>query len=328
MTRVADYDDVSLTENTRAAYPLDFIPNALMPSVGGHPKTILFLTADAFGVLPPISRLTRDAGAVPFPERLYQQAGRDGARGHRTGAELLRLLRRSRSGPCRPENTPRCWAQRLDAHEATVYLVNTGWIGGPYGIGHRMELEMTRAMVHAALRGDLKETPTTADPFFGLHVPQSVPRRSERTPSASRHLGKPRGIRCSRTRSRRSISCQLRPISRKPPRLLKPPAQRSNLAFFCSLQFTRTAFESGACHLLPVSSLLPRPAHQMGNARRCAACSNRTAGTEPGLLHGFAGQSASCDRARSAGDTHLFFAMPSRSVPTTFLSMSSMERSL
>ena len=172
-TRVADYDDISLTENTRAAYPIDYIPNALIPGVGGHPKTILFLTADAFGVLPPISRLTREQALYHFLSGYTSKlAGTE--RGVTEPEPNFSACFGAPFWPLPPLEYAEMLGSRLDAHGATCYLVNTGWSGGPYGIGHRMDLAQTRAMVHAALRGALEDAPTITDPVFGLHVPRHV----------------------------------------------------------------------------------------------------------------------------------------------------------
>ncbi len=172
-TGVADYDDISLTENTRAAYPLTHIPNALTQGVGGHPKTILFLTADAFGVLPPISRLTRDQAMYHFLSGYTSKlAGTE--RGVTTPEPNFSACFGAPFWPLPPLEYAAMLGRRLDEHGATCYLVNTGWSGGPYGTGHRMDLAQTRAMIHAALGGGLEETPAATDPVFGLHIPLHV----------------------------------------------------------------------------------------------------------------------------------------------------------
>ena len=172
-TRLADYDDTSLTENTRAAYPLDFIPNALMPSVGGHPKTILFLTADAFGVLPPISRLTRGQALYHFLSGYTSKlAGTE--RGVTEPEPNFSACFGAPFWPLPPMEYAEMLGRRLEEHSATCYLVNTGWVGGPYGVGHRIDLNETRTLIHAALRGDLQNVTTTTDPVFGLHIPVHV----------------------------------------------------------------------------------------------------------------------------------------------------------
>lgn len=173
-TRVADYNDISLTENTRAAYPVTHIPNALIPGVGGHPKTILFLTADAFGVLPPISRLTREQALYHFLSGYTSKlAGTE--RGVTAPEPNFSACFGAPFWPLPPIEYAEMLGSRLDSHGATCYLVNTGWSGGPYGVGHRMDLAQTRAMVHAALRGALQDAPTMTDPVFGLHIPLHVP---------------------------------------------------------------------------------------------------------------------------------------------------------
>ena len=173
-TRTADYDNTSLTENTRAAYPITAIPNALLPGVGGHPKTILFLTADAFGVLPPISRLTRAQTLYHFLSGYTSKlAGTE--RGVTEPEPNFSACFGAPFWPLPPTRYAEMLGAKLDLHDADCYLVNTGWIGGPYGIGHRIALNQTRALVHAALRGDLRNAPTVTDPVFGLHIPLSVP---------------------------------------------------------------------------------------------------------------------------------------------------------
>jgi len=172
-TRTADYDDTSLTENTRCAYPIEYIPHARIPGMGGHPRTILFLTADAFGVLPPISRLTPDQAMYHFLSGYTSKlAGTE--RGVTAPEPNFSACFGAPFWPLPPTEYARMLGERLDAHSATCYLVNTGWIGGAYGTGHRIELEYTRAMVHAALAGDLDDCPTVTDPVFGLHIPTAV----------------------------------------------------------------------------------------------------------------------------------------------------------
>ncbi len=172
-TRRADYDDTSLTENTRAAYPVDYIPGALIPGVGGHPKTIIFLTADAFGVLPPISRLTPSQAMYHFLSGYTSKlAGTE--RGVTEPEPSFSACFGAPFWPLPPTRYAEMLGERLNTHAATCYLVNTGWNGGPYGVGHRMDLALTRRMVHAALQGELADAPTTTDSVFGLQVPQHI----------------------------------------------------------------------------------------------------------------------------------------------------------
>ena len=170
----ADYDDASLTENTRAAYPLNYIPGAVIPSVGGHPSTVIFLTADAFGVLPPISRLTEEQAMYHFLSGYTSKlAGTE--RGVTEPQTTFSTCFGAPFLPLAPERYARMLGERLTKHETTCYLVNTGWSGGPYGVGERMKLSLTRAMISAALTGALKNAPTTPDPVFGLHIPIACP---------------------------------------------------------------------------------------------------------------------------------------------------------
>ncbi len=172
-TRRADYDDASLTENTRAAYPVDAIPGALIPGIGGHPDTIIFLTADAFGVLPPLSRLTPDQAMYHFLSGYTSKlAGTE--RGVTTPEPNFSACFGAPFWPLPPTHYAQMLGEKLAAHSAVCYLVNTGWSGGPYGVGKRMDLALTRRMVQAALSGTLSDTPTLADPIFGLHVPQHI----------------------------------------------------------------------------------------------------------------------------------------------------------
>ena len=172
-TRAANYDDTSLTENTRCAYPIDFIPYVLTPSVGGHPRTVILLTADAFGVLPPISRLTREQAMYHFLSGYTSKlAGTE--RGVTAPEPNFSACFGAPFWPLPPVEYARMLGERLDAHAAMCFLVNTGWSGGAYGIGKRIDIESTRAMVHAALSGELDDCPTLTDPIFGLHIPLKV----------------------------------------------------------------------------------------------------------------------------------------------------------
>ena len=174
VTRHPDYNDTHHTENTRAAYPLEFIENAVFPSVGGHPKTIIFLTADAFGVLPPIARLTKEQAMYHFLSGYTSKlAGTE--RGVTTPEATFSTCFGAPFMSLPPARYAHFLGERLDRHGAQCFLVNTGWSGGPYGVGKRMDLSLTRAMVHAALSGALADVPVTTDPIFGLHVPQECP---------------------------------------------------------------------------------------------------------------------------------------------------------
>ncbi|CAN5231181.1 phosphoenolpyruvate carboxykinase (ATP) [soil metagenome] len=173
-TRRVDWDSDEITENTRAAYPVDFIPGAMIPGIGGHPNTILFLTADAFGVLPPIARLTREQAMYHFVSGYTAKVA-----GTEKGVTEPKAAFSACFGapflPLHPTRYAEMLGERIDAHGSSVYLVNTGWTGGPYGEGHRMELGHTRAMVSAALEGALENASFTPHPVFGVEVPDRCP---------------------------------------------------------------------------------------------------------------------------------------------------------
>ncbi|WP_044642062.1 phosphoenolpyruvate carboxykinase (ATP) [Risungbinella massiliensis] len=172
--RVPNYADGSLTENTRAAYPIDYIPNAVIPGTSGHPNVILFLTADAFGVLPPISRLTKEQAMYHFLSGYTSKlAGTE-----RGVTEPEATFSTCFGAPFLPRPAhvyAEMLGKKMVEHDVQVYLVNTGWTGGAYGVGNRMNLKHTRAMVSAAIAGELKEVPYTQDPIFGLHIPNECP---------------------------------------------------------------------------------------------------------------------------------------------------------
>jgi phosphoenolpyruvate carboxykinase (ATP) len=173
-TREIDFDNASITENTRASYPIHYISNAVMSGRGGHPKNVVFLTADAFGVLPPIARLTREQAMYHFLSGYTAKvAGTE--RGVTEPAATFSSCFGAPFLPRHPGVYAKLLGERLKEHGAAVWLVNTGWSGGAYGTGSRMKLAHTRAMVHAALDGRLAEATFEADPVFGLEVPTAVP---------------------------------------------------------------------------------------------------------------------------------------------------------
>ena len=173
-TRELDLDSERFTENTRGAYPLDFIGNADPSGMTGHPRAVVFLTADAFGILPPISRLTRDQAQFHFISGYTAKLA-----GTEIGVTEPRATFSACFGapflPRHPGEYARMLADRLDEHRIPVWLVNTGWTGGPYGVGHRMAIDHTRNMVRAALSGALAGVEYESDPVFGIAVPTSVP---------------------------------------------------------------------------------------------------------------------------------------------------------
>jgi phosphoenolpyruvate carboxykinase (ATP) len=173
-SRLADYDDGSLTENTRAAYPLQAITNIVDPSVAGHPNTIVFLTADAFGVLPPIAKLTKEQAMYHFLSGYTSKlAGTE--RGVTSPEATFSTCFGSPFLPLPATRYAEMLGEKIDEHHANVFLVNTGWTGGEYGTGSRMKLSYTRAMVQAALLGELNNIETIKDEIFGLEIPMHVP---------------------------------------------------------------------------------------------------------------------------------------------------------
>jgi phosphoenolpyruvate carboxykinase (ATP) len=173
-TRVPDYDNDSRTENTRAAYPVDFIPNCEISGRGGHPANIFFLTCDAFGVLPPLARLSSEQAMYHFLSGYTAKVA-----GTEAGVtEPQATFSTCFAAPFLPLPAMRYAAllrERTENHRAAVWLVNTGWSGGSYGVGRRMPLGVTRALLRAALAGQLNSVQTAPDPVFGLSVPVACP---------------------------------------------------------------------------------------------------------------------------------------------------------
>jgi phosphoenolpyruvate carboxykinase (ATP) len=173
-TREIDYDDDAITENTRVTYPVEFIPHAKIPSVGKHPSNVIFLTADAFGVLPPVSKLTPEQAMYYFI---------NGYTSKLAGTEAGITEPVPNFSPCfagafiprEPMVYARQLVERIEKHNTDVWLLNTGWAGGPYGVGKRFSLPYTRAMVSAILDGSLAHVHETTVPFFNLNVPDYIP---------------------------------------------------------------------------------------------------------------------------------------------------------
>ncbi|WML47244.1 phosphoenolpyruvate carboxykinase (ATP) [Neobacillus sp. PS3-34] len=172
-SRIADYDDGTLTENTRAAYPIQAISNIVDPSIAGHPNTIVFLTADAFGVLPPISKLTKEQAMYHFLSGYTSKlAGTE--RGITSPQATFSTCFGAPFLPLPATRYADMLGEKILEHNAKVFLVNTGWTGGEYGTGSRMKLSYTRAMVQAALEGELNHVETVKDAIFGLNIPLHV----------------------------------------------------------------------------------------------------------------------------------------------------------
>jgi phosphoenolpyruvate carboxykinase (ATP) len=173
-TRALDLDSERITENTRGAYPLRYIGNASDTGMAGQPRNVVFLTADAFGVMPPISRLTRDQAQYHFISGYTAKLA-----GTEIGVKEPKATFSAGFGapflPRHPGEYAQMLAERLERYDVPVWLVNTGWTGGAYGVGSRMNINHTRTMVRAALDGRLEDVPTRIDPIFGLEVPTSCP---------------------------------------------------------------------------------------------------------------------------------------------------------
>ncbi len=174
LDRTIDFDDGSITENTRASYPIHYIPNAVLPGRGDHPDNVVFLTCDAFGVLPPLAKLTPAQAMYHFLSGYTAKVA---------GTERGVTEPKAAFSPCfgapflprHPSVYAELLGERLKEHGSRVWLVNTGWTGGGYGVGTRIPLKHTRAMLNAALSGRLDGVETTVDPNFGLSVPTKVP---------------------------------------------------------------------------------------------------------------------------------------------------------
>jgi phosphoenolpyruvate carboxykinase (ATP) len=174
-SRVADYDDHSITENTRASYPIEHIDNAQIPCVGGHPEDIIFLTCDAFGVLPPLSRLTEAQAMYHFLSGYTAKVA-----GTEVGIVEPQVTFSACFGAAflvlHPARYAEMLAERIQQHHTRAWLVNTGWTGGPYGVGSRIKLSHTRALIDAIHDGSLEGVPTLEDTIFGLRLPRSCPK--------------------------------------------------------------------------------------------------------------------------------------------------------
>ncbi|TNE78591.1 MAG: phosphoenolpyruvate carboxykinase (ATP) [Bacteroidetes bacterium] len=173
-SRTVDYTNVTVTENTRAAYPIDLVDNIAVPSVGDTPKNIFFLTADAFGVLPPISRLTTAQAMYHFISGYTAKVAGTEAGVTEPQATFSACFGKAFL-PLHPGKYAKMLGEKLEESGARVWLVNTGWTGGPYGVGSRMKLSYTRAMITAALEGKLDTVNFDTLPVFGLQIPTSCP---------------------------------------------------------------------------------------------------------------------------------------------------------
>jgi phosphoenolpyruvate carboxykinase (ATP) len=173
-TNKIDFTSGEITENTRVSYPLNFISNAQEPSIGGLPKNIFFLTCDASGVFPPISKLTKGQAMYQFISGYTAKVA-----GTEAGVTEPKLTFSACFGapflPLHPGFYADMLGKKMTEHNVNVWMVNTGWSGGPYGVGHRMKLSYTRAMITAALNGELDKVEFEAHPVFGMMMPKSCP---------------------------------------------------------------------------------------------------------------------------------------------------------
>ena len=169
-TRIPDFSSSEITQNTRVSYPIQHINNIMPLSKGGHPKNIFFLTCDAFGVLPPISKLTREQAMYYFLLGYTAKVA-----GTEAGITEPKMTFSSCFGapflPLAPTFYAEMLGEKMETHQTNVWLVNTGWSGGSYGVGQRIKLSYTRALVQAVLKGDLGNLPFRKESYFGLHIP-------------------------------------------------------------------------------------------------------------------------------------------------------------
>jgi phosphoenolpyruvate carboxykinase (ATP) len=173
-SRIPEWEDATHTENTRCAYPLAHIPNVVKSGVAGHPENIVLLSADAFGVLPPISRLTKEQAMYYFVS---------GYTAKLAGTERGVVDPEATFSPCfgapflplPPSYYADVLAEKIDQFDPALWMINTGWTSGPHGVGYRIRIPHTRAMLNSALAGDLDDVEFVVDPIFGLEVPTEVP---------------------------------------------------------------------------------------------------------------------------------------------------------
>ena len=212
-TRELDLASERFTENTRGAYPLRFIGNADPTGVAGQPRNVVFLTADAFGVMPPISRLTREQAAYHFISGYTAKLA-----GTEVGVKEPSATFSACFGapfmPRHPAHYAAMLTERLERYDVPVWLVNTGWTGGPYGTGERMDIAHTRSMVRAAIDGRLDGVPMRIDPTFGFEVPLECPDVPVVVPRPARDVGRPRRLRPPGRGARRDVRGQLRRVCR------------------------------------------------------------------------------------------------------------------
>jgi phosphoenolpyruvate carboxykinase (ATP) len=172
--RIPEFSNSSLTENTRVVYPLEFIPGAVIPGLAGHPKVIIFLTADAFGVMPPIAKLSKEGAMYHFMSGYTSKlAGTE--RGITQPKETFSQCFGAPFMPLHATNYAEMLGNKITQHNTKVYLINTGWYGGPYGIGKRIDLNYTRSMVTAVINGEIDKCSFKLHQIFNLEIPLECP---------------------------------------------------------------------------------------------------------------------------------------------------------
>jgi len=173
-TREVNYDDISITENTRASYPIEFIDNAHIPCIAGHPRHIIFLTCDAYGVLPPVSKLTPEQASYHFISGYTAKvAGTE--MGVTEPTATFSACFGAAFMPWHPNKYAELLAQKIRKHEVSAWMINTGWTGGGYGVGSRIKLSYTRAMIDAIHQGDFDQVDYVTENVFGFKIPVSCP---------------------------------------------------------------------------------------------------------------------------------------------------------
>jgi phosphoenolpyruvate carboxykinase (ATP) len=180
VTRLLDLDDDEITENTRASYPLNFIENALPTGMGGHPKNVIFLTCDAQGVMPPIARLSPEQAMYHFISGYTSKVGGTEVG---LGDEPEITFSACFGAPFmvhHPAFYANLLAKKMARYDATAWLINTGWVGGPYGVGKRISIQHTRNLLTAVLDGSLLNAEYYQDPIFGFKVPKACPNVPEK----------------------------------------------------------------------------------------------------------------------------------------------------
>ena len=209
--RTVDFTDTSITENTRGAYPIEFIRSAKIPCVAGHPSDVIFLTCDAFGVLPPVSALSPAHAMYHFISGYTAKVA---------GTEVGVTEPQATFSPCfggpflvwHPNKYAELLAAKMKQHRARVWLVNTGWGGGAYGTGKRISLKHTRAIIDAIHDGALAKAKTERDPIFGFDVATECPGVPREHSRAARRLGRRLGLRRGGEEARRSVPRELQEV--------------------------------------------------------------------------------------------------------------------